>query len=168
MPTTYATVEDVRDVLKGTQGDIPGTAADLTDLQLEEAIDNAENQVNSALGGRYDVPFSPSQVPNIVHTITRDIACYLADLTYRMGREYLSEANPLRLRYQRAKEMLYAIRDGKSSIEDLPSGDDGKVGSPAYVENPYVGDLLGANHIFGQGPGIIGGGDHYHNHGNRF
>lgn len=141
--SVYAQVADVKAVLEGQTGDVPGSAAELSEPKIQSALDNAEEQVNINLRSRYIVPLNP--VPPLVKFITRDIAVQLADWTYRMSREYGAGDNPIRLRYDRAVQLLQDIRMGILSL-DVPETNI----SSGFAEaiNPYDGDLITVEHLF--------------------
>lgn len=160
MATVYTTVADVRAKLYGSQ-DYPisgrgvGTAADISDAQIETEIENAEGQIDSALAQRYPVPFDAGSVPSLVTQLTSDIAAYLSDLSYRggAGRQYDSKLNPLALRYERAVALLERLRTAESDLpgqDELPDGEGGSTGG-ASVHNRYEGHLfdVGGWDVFG-------------------
>lgn len=142
---TYVQRDEVEAVLGGTIGDVPGSAAELTDAQIDTEIANAEAEVDLNLRVRYIVPLNP--VPVVVKYITRDIAVQLCDWTFRMSKEYGSGSNPVRLRYDRAREVLHSIRDGLYSL-DVPESSYRSDVSIAL--NPYEGDLITVKHLFGE------------------
>lgn len=144
---SYCEVDDLRLVLKGTSGSVPAAADKLEDEQLQVAIDNAEVEVNLALSNLYVVPLPVLAEPNPIKYITVDIACYLADLMYRMSKEYGSGANPLRLRYSRARSLLDGLLTGKYRLQ-VPS--EYILSSTSEVFNPYDGDLITVEHLFGE------------------
>jgi phage gp36-like protein len=145
----YCSVEDVRLMLKGTLGDVPAAADKLETEQIEAEIDNAQAEVDAALSNMYIVPLTavPGLVlPDVIKYITRDIAAYLCDLTFRMSKEYGGGANPIRLRYSRAKDLLNGLLNGKYVL-DVP--EDARRSTGSEVFNPYEGDLITVEHLFG-------------------
>lgn len=126
-----------------------GTAADLDDTQLADAIAEADSTINTFLSGRYDIPFKPQIPPgaNDLHPIdywSRNIAAYNATLTYR-GSQDFSEQDPIARRYNATMVALTATRDGKATVpfpENLGPGSQAAAGT---VHNPYVGDLFGTD-----------------------
>lgn len=146
----YSTVEEVRLILKGVDNS-PATDYDLTpdqlsDAQVEDDIANADNQIDSALGSRYTVPF-PTPTPPLVNSLSKDIASYLSDLRFRGAKEYGSELSPFYLRYQRAVALLNSLEEGTGSIPGIDLG----TGEGA-VFNPYEGTLMTTKHIFTRWP----------------
>lgn len=136
----YATVEQVRLALSpdGSSDPTLGTAASLEDAQLEDAIGEAASEVDGKLAGRYTVPFDP--VPGLVTGWTRDIAAFLATLTYRRGTP-LSPDDPVRLRYLRAKDMLDQASKGLVDLVGVADGTATSAAEPTVV-NPYDGVLF--------------------------
>lgn len=151
----YTTPAAVREVLS-RDGTTTGTAASLTDQRLKEAIQSAEAQVNARLAGRYTVPFPDSDVPPLVVDITRDIAAYLADLTYRQGVDYESDSDPVLRRYQRATGLLTDLSHGRAELlpadPDDPDAAVATEGGGAVALQPYRGELFGLG-TFGLGVG---------------
>lgn len=148
----YATVDDVRGVLARDPAAPAGTAAELSDAEITTAITSAAAQVDSRLAGRYAVPFT-DPVPQLVADITRDIAAYLADLTYRQGKDYETQMDPVVLRYQQAQALLAQLAAGQA---DLPV-------APPVVESggvmrgfqPYTGRMFSSGEF---GLGVDGSG----------
>lgn len=118
-PTTvYTTVALVRAVAVRDPNNTAATLASLSDDQIQEAVNDAAAQVDSALGFTFPTPFAVP-VPAQIALITRDIAVYLADWTYRQFKDY-APGNPLLLRYQRATALLEGLRSGKAKLVDWP------------------------------------------------
>ncbi len=163
----YCTVRDVRVALTPNGvGDNSGTAAELEDWQIENAITEAEGVVSSYIASRYTIyseeveelnPEDPEEVwlsvvaPEPVRSWTRNIAAYLAALTYRRNKD-LTEDDPIRLRYTHTMENLVAVRDGRMDL-DLPGTEVDTSG--VHVENLYTGDLFGLEDV---GLGYAGSG----------
>lgn len=145
------------------------TAASLTDEQINDAIDEAEDIVDSYVLGRYTIPIidfeqddpdNPGFVlvynvaPDPVRGLTRNIAAYLATLTFRKNKD-LPEDDPIRLRYRMTMEILGSIRGSVSILPDVfepvTSGSDA-----VYVENLYQGTLFGMEDV-GLSPGYVAG-----------
>lgn len=145
----YCEVEDVELIVKGTSGDLPAAADKLEPEQIQQAIDDAENEVNLALSNFYVTPVVTDHEPTIavLKHITANIAAYLADLTFRMSKEYGSGANPLRLRYTRARSLLDGVLSGRYRL--MVPEVNLQTGTSAVI-NPYEGDLITVEHLFGQ------------------
>lgn len=135
--TIYTTVAAVRAVAVRDAGNPSATLASLSDDQLQEAINDAAQQVDSLLGYTFPTPFS-APVPLQIGTITRDIAVYLADWTYRQFKDY-APGNPIVLRYQRATDLLESLRSGKARLTDWPPPGD-VVDQPAPEGGTVVSD----------------------------
>lgn len=146
---SYCSVDDVKLVLKGTAGVLPAAADKLNDLQLQDSINDAQIEVDLALSSFYTTPMNP--VSDVIRFITRDIAVYLADLTFRMSKDYGDAANPIRLRYSRARNLLDGIVSGKYYIAVEESQ---LLTGTSEVINPYDGDLITVEHLFG--PAVFG------------
>lgn len=145
----YCSVDDVKLVLQGTSGELPAAADKLDETQIHVEIENAQCEVDAALSNFYITPLTavPGLVlPDIIMYITRDIAVYLCDLTFRMSKEYGGGASPIRLRYSRAKDLLNGLLNGKYTL-DVP--EDARRSTNGEVFNPYEGDLITVEHLFG-------------------
>lgn len=145
----YTSVEAVISVLVKSPEDaaLGNTAAALTTGQIEDAIASAGHEVDAKLANQYQVPFADydsGDCPPLVSEITRDIAAYLADLTYRQDVDYTSmETDPVMLRYRRTQELLQLLIDGTIALTGAtpntpPAGPSTK---PAVV-NGYEGNLF--------------------------
>jgi phage gp36-like protein len=147
----YATANDVR-LAVARDPSRPNSTADLGDDQLNEAIENAQSQIDGYLRGRYTLPFE-EPYPALVKSLTIDIAAYLAGLNWYQETELLA-SDPLALRYARAIALLKDISVGDI---DLDTGDGGGpavdsgggLGAPI---NPYSGSMFGLSD-FGLGYG---------------
>lgn len=141
-PTTiYTTVALVRAIAVRDPANTAATLASLSDDQLQEAINDAGSQVDSALGFTFPTPFS-APVPRQIALLTRDIAVYLADWTYRQFKDY-APGNPIVLRYQRAIKLLEELRAGHAKLIDWPPPGD-VIDQPApeggtVLNDGYVG-----------------------------
>lgn len=123
LPTTiYTTTALVRAVAARDPANTAATLASLSDDQIQEAINDAAAQVDSALGFTFPTPFT-APVPRQVGLITRDIAVYQADMIYRQFKDY-APGNPILLRYQNAVTMLESLRSGKARLIDWPPAGD--------------------------------------------
>jgi phage gp36-like protein len=115
----YASLEDLRKLLP------LGTLVALTDDEglgtvnegrVEEALKQAQAEVDGYLGGRYRVPLSP--VPEAARRLTADIALYNL---YARTVEAIPETR--RERYRNAVRQLEAVARGEMSlgVEPAPS-----------------------------------------------
>jgi phage gp36-like protein len=145
----YLTPTALRLALAGSEN-LTGTAADLSDADLTDAIEQAQAEVDGRLSTLYDTPFAaPSQ---IVIDITRDIAAYLATLTYRRG-DPLQPGEAVTLRYTRAQQMLKDASKGDLPLPSTTGSGTEMPATVASVSNPYDGDLFQTGD-FGIGPAI--------------
>lgn len=128
----YATPATVREAL-APEGDNAGTAAALSDGQLNDAITEATSEIDSTIPG---APFTGT-VPAVVSSIARDVAAYLASLTYRKGLELPSD-HPVALRYARAEMLLAKAAKGQLDL----SGEAESLTLEVGVANAYEGDLF--------------------------
>lgn len=154
----YSTVDQVKEILQGfveTTGEYDITPAQLSVPQIESAIANADAEIDLVLRRKYKLPLL-TPYPQIVVSLSKDIAAALSDMTFRGSREYASESNPFRLRYQRARRILQGIADGTYAVYD---DEDEVVSGNAIVLNPYPGDVLLTEHVFPSGGPRFGRGD---------
>jgi phage gp36-like protein len=144
--STYATANDVRlaaDPSFDPANPAPDTsgqsAGSLSDAQLNDAIREASALIDSFIGSRYTTPVGPVDplanpltYPDPIRQWARDIALYLATLTW-LRRDNLEPTDPVALRYALAMATLTAVRDGKASLPNLPSADTGGGGFAGVV-----------------------------------
>lgn len=142
----YTTPAEVKIVLAAINSDADddyqGTPAELSDNIIQLCIDDAEAQIDTALNKIYKVPFDP--VPNLIVSIARAIACYLADLTYRKSRAYDNPAfYAIPLRYDWAKKQLDMLQYSQISL----NGDsDTDPWDTSIVIHAYCGPLFTQAH----------------------
>jgi hypothetical protein len=109
--TLYASVADLRNVMSGTDSGT-GTAATLTDAQLELALYSASNRVSVFTGNVYDSSTPEATPPAILHDLTLDLACFWAAKTYGKYKA-IEPQSPIYIAYMNATQMLNDVRDGK-------------------------------------------------------
>ena len=144
----YSTVTDVRNAL-APGGQWTGTAATLEDPEIEDAIRQADSRIHSYLRLRYEIPVEmveqgdppqPHEVaPAPVRYWSRDIAAYLATLTFKRNKD-VSPDDPVRLRHNAAMSELTDARKGVITLPFPPPVPDD---SSVTVVNQYVGRLFG-------------------------
>jgi phage gp36-like protein len=117
--TLYATVADLRNVMSGTDSGT-GTAAQLTDQQLELALYSASNRVSVYAGNVYDSSTPEAMPPAILHDLTLDLARFWAAVTYLKFKE-LTATSPIFIAYQNAMTMLNAVRSGTILLDPAPA-----------------------------------------------
>lgn len=136
----YTTPSAVRFVLTadGDPSD-PSSAAGFDDSMLTGPCQQASDEVDARLGGRYTVPFDPNNTPTVVTDIATDIAAYLATLTFRGGQP-VETTDPIYLRYLRA---LAFLKDITTGVATLPTPQAGAPLGEVVSANPTVGPLFG-------------------------
>lgn len=156
--SNYCLVQDVRNAL--TPGGVAATdenqtAASMDSWQLNDAIQEAMGVVDTYLLTRYVITTADVEEmdyfvdPPALHTVnvaarpvrgwTRDIAAYLAALTFRRNKD-LPEDDPIRLRYTMVVGLLTDIRDRTSDLPGFPTTEADDQG--AYVQNLYDGTMF--------------------------
>lgn len=108
----YTTPTEVREALAAT-GDTAGTAAALSDDDIQAEIDDVTAEIDGKVAG---APFDPV-VPRVVTIVARDIAAYLATLKHRKA-QTMAERHPVQLRYDRAVGLLAAMAAGTLDLTD--------------------------------------------------
>jgi phage gp36-like protein len=116
----YTSPDQVRAVLSpdGTSAD-PSTAASFPDVVLQVSCGQAEDDIDTKLGGRYydntgDQVF-PDPCPNIIADIATDIAAYLATVQLREGMA-IPVTDPVYQRWMRAVGILDDLGTGKRAV----------------------------------------------------
>jgi hypothetical protein len=137
------------------------TPAMLDDAQIEYAIQDADSQINAVLRRIYLVPL-PDPIPDIIHTLSVDMAAVLADNVWRGSREYANELAPPRITWSRCNGVLRSIGTGTLQIYNVGEGPE-QVGNEAIVINPYPGDIMLDTDVYprGNSPDKTGQGAEY-------
>lgn len=142
----YSTAVMLRQALvpssDGTQTTGTGTAADLTDAQLADAIGEADATIDAYIGGYYAVPVAAvnSATPHPIDYWSRNLAAYFATLAWR-GSQDFTETDPIARRYKETMDALTAVMNGKLRLQ-LPENTSGNSATePGQTVNPYVGEL---------------------------
>lgn len=149
----YSTVTDVRSALFPGAGAEPTedktTAASLPNEQIVDAINEADSTVNTYLSvpGDRKVTMENDAATQPVRYWSRNIAAYLATLTFRRGKD-LGQDDPVRLRYTATIGLLTAIRDGKTG-NPLEPADPAPGSGGIEVFNQYDGNLFSPDDFFG-------------------
>jgi phage gp36-like protein len=112
--TLYASVADLRNVMSGTDSGT-GTAAQLTDAQLELALYSASNRVSVYAGNVFDSSVPQAVPPAILHDLTLDLARFWAAVTYLKWKA-VETTSPIFIAYQNAISILQDVRDGKITL----------------------------------------------------
>lgn len=113
---SYTDPATVRLVLSSISVETGGTAADLSDSQIQFEVDSASAMIDAELRVQYVVPFA-DPVPFIIQSIATDIAAYRTDLNYRKSREYDSAYMPIILRYNMALASLADLKKGDKTLD---------------------------------------------------
>lgn len=142
----YSTPASVRKaIVPSSDGAVPNplshTAADLSDAELSDAIAEADSQIDGAIGGLYATPVDiTSGVPHPIDYWSRNIAAYVATLSYR-GSQDFSDNDPIARRFKMTQDAMNMVATGKASLP-LPRNLGGSSeAAPGTAINPYIGDL---------------------------
>lgn len=154
MATPYATPARLREALERGGASLPESDNALPtswpDTNLVRHLEDASQTVDSRLGAVVSVPYT-DPVPELVVSLTVDIAAYRAMLAFR-GNRNLQELDPFLLRYRDAIKHLEAIAAGKATVPPAPGAEPS---APADTEviNPYQGHMFGMSDFgLGQAP----------------
>ena len=145
----YSTPAMVRQALTttstGTQpSPASGTAADMTDPELNNAIAEADSTIDAYLTARYATPVAqtgtPAATPHPIDYWSRNIAAYLATLTFRGSMDF-SDTDPVVRRYKDTMAALREVQGGRMHL--LIPANEGTASAVAASSpiNPYIGDL---------------------------
>lgn len=130
------------------------TGADLSNLQLLDAIAEADSVIDSYIGKYYAVPVAlvtdanpiDPEAPDMVgpHPIdywSRNIAAYNATLSIRESQDF-ADTDPVARRYNATMTALTLVSKGLANLQ-LPNNTSGTSATGAgSAVNPYVGDLF--------------------------
>lgn len=131
MGAMYCLPSDIRSNVAGTDAGT-GTCAALEDAQLSAAIAQASAKVSSYVGTSYVVDAADpiATVPDLVKTVTIQLATFYATLTYRKGKD-LSQYDPVVLGAAEANKTLADIASGL--IEVNPTAPADPTDKPGHV-----------------------------------
>lgn len=130
-----------------------GTAASMSDNDLNAAIQQADDEIDGKLFGQYVVPFTDT--PPLVANIATTIAAYLATLTFRRGNP-IDPNDPVRLRYNMAETALAQIMSGAITLIDVDVPPSPSAGGAPVVVNVLAGPLFNPSDY--PVPGFVGSG----------
>lgn len=143
----YTTPEAVRLALvPSSTGAVPSppsnTAADLSDEQLQNAIDEASSQIDSYIGRFYTVPVASigGATPPPIDFWARNIAAYNASLSYR-GSQDFPDTDPVARRWKATMDALNLVATGKATLNIPSNTADNSVSAVGTAINPYIGEL---------------------------
>jgi len=131
--TLYASISDLRLVLDSTDAGV-GTAAQLSDEQLNLALQAASDRVSVYTGDTYADP-----VPGIVHDLTLDLAAWWAT-TYYLKQKEMSPTSPVQLRYTEAVKVLTQVRQGLLTIDVAGAGPAASARVINRIPNIFTGE----------------------------
>jgi phage gp36-like protein len=120
MTVLYATIADLREVLSGTDSGI-GTPAQLSDLQLTQALTSASSRVSVYAGSVYDSSSPQAVPPDIFHDLTLDLAAFWAWKNYLKGK-VIPSTHPAFIAYTNAQKMLDSVRAGEIRLDPAVAG----------------------------------------------
>lgn len=137
--TSYCTTDDLVGALTGLNSSgTPGQGMDQTLLQT--ACDQATAKVSSWTGQIWGISGAGTviPVPDIIISLTIDVACYYATLAYRKNKP-LDLRDPVQLRYNDALSDLKAIQEGQ--IDPNPAQLNQTVSAPGIAINTVAPTL---------------------------
>lgn len=138
----YTDLATVRRTLAPDGDPTLATPAALSDAELNDKIAEAQARIDAALAPRYPVPFDGlPNTPAVVQEVARDIAAYLALLTYYRSQP-VDPNHPVRLAYNDALDILRQAQRGQVDVLAQPGQATVSAADSAAVENPYDGDLF--------------------------
>lgn len=143
----YVTNADVRNALAPDGANDESTAAQMSNAAIDRAILDAQAEVDGHLRDRYAAPLA--NPPQLVKSITADIAAYLATLTHARN-SALPENHPVWLRYSRASALLERLGSGAMDLEDEPASE--ALPIEPVVVNPRSHDLFAEGETLGPIP----------------
>src|SRR3954454_9430868 len=135
---SYVMPNDLRVHLVRDPEAVEGTAAEMSDVTLQNAIDMAQPYVDGSLTNRFSVPF-PAPVPALVLQLTLAFAAYHADLIHRESID-LSDNDPMQRLYVWADKTLTRLANGELDLPDLTDQTQVKPAGQAF--NLYSGTLF--------------------------
>ena len=138
--TVYATAEELKRVLAPT-GSEARTPAEMSIPVLEQAIRQAQGDVDGYCAGRYKTPFT-APVPGLVWSLTLNISQYYATLTHRRGAD-LEDTDPSLIRFRGAMQQLKDIGLGLITLEAVTV--DPTTGAESSTGDSVGGEAWGVN-----------------------
>jgi len=120
MTVLYATLADLREVLSGTDSGV-GTPAQLSDLQLNQALTTASSRISVYAGAVYDSSVPQAVPPDIFHDLCLDLAAFWAWKNYLKSKA-IPATHPAFIAYQNAQKILDAVRSGEIRLDPAVAG----------------------------------------------
>jgi phage gp36-like protein len=123
VPVSYCLPADIRSNVAGTDAGT-GTCAMLEDAQLAAAIAKASAKVSAYAGTAWFVDLNDPVIviPDLILTVTVQLATFYATLTYRKGK-VLAPGDPVLLGYADAIATLKDIVSGTIEVIPVPPAD---------------------------------------------
>lgn len=161
---SYSTVQTVRLALYPLSGSDDGsnppatpsnTAADLSNTQLQDAIEEADAVIDSYIGKFYATPVVPiiagtdedgtvGAIPHPIDYWSRNIAAYNATLAFRQGQDF-ADQDPVARRYTATMTALTMVAKGQATLQLPENTSPNAAAGAGQPVNPYAGDLFDPN-----------------------
>jgi phage gp36-like protein len=143
----------VRNALAPGASEDMDTAASFADAQIEDAIKEADGVVDTYIYALFGIPQDPNDATVAVYPVrawSRDIAAYLATLTFRKSKD-MEVDDPVRLRYNYVIALLEKIASGelRPNLPQPPALPDGYGSQGAFVYNLYPFKLFTPADVWG-------------------
>lgn len=149
----YSSPADVRNALTpGADEDDETTAASFADAQINDAIKEADGVIDTYIYALFGIPQDADNPDVAIYPVrawSRDIAAYLATLTYRKSKD-LQPEDPIRLRFMYVMDILEKIAAGilRPNLPQPPEPPPGYGPQGAFVYNLYRGKLFHISDVF--------------------
>jgi phage gp36-like protein len=138
MPVSYCLPADIRSNVAGTDAGT-GTCAMLDDSLISAAISRASAKVSAYAGTAWFIDANDPviTIPDLIFSVTVQIATYYATLIYRKGKD-LTAMDPAYLGYLDAMSVLNDISAGKIEVSPTPPNDPVDDGSKIINTVPRI------------------------------
>lgn len=133
----YTDKDKVRHIL-APDGETEGTAASLSDEEINATIARVDGRIDMFLTRRYSVPLV-GPVPEVIEDIATTIAAYDLTLSYYKSTD-ITDQDPVIRRYRDARGMLGQLSTGLLVL-DLP-GADTTIDDPVVINPPSPPERL--------------------------
>lgn len=138
---SYSTPAMIRQALvPSLEGEQPtektNTAADLSDAQLQDAINEADATIDGYLATHYTTPVIGDPTPHPIDYWSRNIAAYNATLAYRQSQDF-ADSDPVARRFTATMQALQAVAAGKVGL-GLPTGESSIAAGVGAAINPVT------------------------------
>lgn len=129
MTVLYATLADLREVLSSSDSGV-GTPAQLSDLQLNQALASASSRISVYAGAVYDSSVPQAVPPDIFHDLCLDLAAFWAWKNY-LKAKVIPATHPAFIAYTSAQKILDSVRSGEIRLDPVTAG--GGVGAESAL-----------------------------------